>query len=92
VESLKDAVDIIETAVNNYGLYKPVGKVSPYDITEGQVFKFMHRNLNYFYRATQDAYGEFNAYIPANDSRGELTEVLVPHGETVTLYKLDADI
>ncbi len=87
VESLKDAVDIVESHANGYGLYKPVGKVSGYDILEGQVFRAMHRGLNYYYRATQDAYGEFNAYIPANDSKGELTEVLIPHGETVTLYE-----
>ena len=87
VESLRDAVDIIETGVNNYGLYKPYGNVSGYDIKEGQVFKVMHRGLNYFYRATQDAYGEFNAYIPANDSKGELSEVLIPHSATVTLYE-----
>lgn len=86
VEYLKDAVDIIESGANAYGLYKPVGKVSGYDIKEGQVFKAMHNGLNYHYRATQDAYGEFNAYIPANNAKGELTEVLVPHGQTVTLY------
>lgn len=87
VESLKDAVDIIETGVNNYGLYKPVGEVSGYDIKEGQVFRVITRGTRYFYRSTQDAYGEFNAYIPANDSRGDLSEVLVPHGNTVTLYE-----
>lgn len=87
VESLRDAVDIIETGVNNYGLYKPVGEVSGYDIKEGQVFKAMHRGLNYYYRATQDAYGEFNAYIPCNNAKGDLSEVLIPHGETVTLYE-----
>jgi hypothetical protein len=86
VESLRDAVDIIETGVNSYGLYKPFGNVSGYDIKEGQVFKAVIRNLNYYFRATQDAYGEFNAYIPANNSKGELTEVLIAHGQTVTLY------
>ncbi len=90
VESLRDAVDIIETGVNNYGLYKPVGEVSGYDIKEGQVFKAMHRGLNYYYRATQDAYGEFNAYIPCNNAKGELSEVLIAHGETVTLYEKEA--
>jgi hypothetical protein len=90
VESLRDAVDIIETGINHYGLYKPVGKVSGYDIKEGQVFKAMHRGLNYYYRATQDAYGEFNAYIPANNSKGELTEVLVPHGLEVVLFVKEA--
>lgn len=87
VESLKDAVDLVETGATNYGLLTPVGKVSGYDIKEGEVFRHMSGNRNYFFRATQDAYGEFNAYIPANDSRGDLTEVLIRHGDTVTLYK-----
>jgi len=86
VESLRDAVDIIESGANTFGLLKPVGPVSPYDIKEGQVFRYMHGGRYYFYRATQDAYGEFNAYIPCNDSRGDLSEVLIPHGATVTLY------
>jgi hypothetical protein len=89
VESLRDAVDIIETGANSYGLLKPVGEVSPYDIKEGQVFKATIRGLNYYFRATQDAYGEFKAYIPANNAKGELTEVLIVHGETVTLYVED---
>lgn len=87
VESLRDAVDIIETGINNYGLFKPVGKVSPYDIKEGKVFKATIRGLNYFFRATQDAYGEFNAHIPANNSKGELTEVLIVHGQEVVLFE-----
>jgi hypothetical protein len=87
VESLRDAVDIIETGANNYGLYRPVGKVSGFDIKEDQVFKIMIRGLNYFFRATQDAYGEFDAHIPANNSKGELTEVLAVNGDTVTLYE-----
>lgn len=86
VESLKNAVDIVETGATSYGLYKPVGKVDPYEIKEGQVFKAMNRGLNYYFRATQDAYGESNAYIPANNAKGELTEVLIAHGDTVTLY------
>lgn len=85
-DSLTYCVDYVESTGNSFGILKPVGPVSPYDIKEGQVFKAMHNGLNYYYRATQDAYGEFNAYIPCNNSRGELTEVLIPHTQTVTLY------
>lgn len=86
-DAMKNVVDIIETEATLNGILKPVGKVDPYDIKEGDVFRATIRGLNYYFRATQDAYGEFNAYIPANNSKGELTEVLIMHGETVTLYK-----
>jgi hypothetical protein len=91
-ESLKECVDYIESTANSFGLLKPVGEVDPYEIKEGQVFKAMIRGLNYFFRATQDSYGDFNAYerkgtvIPANNAKGELTEVRISHGDTVTLY------
>lgn len=85
-DSMRAAVDYIESEASRSGFLKPAGEVSGYDIKEGQVFRIMHRNGYYYYRATQDAYGEFNAYIPANDKRGDLTDVVVPHGQTVTLY------
>jgi hypothetical protein len=85
-EFLKDIVEIVESGADTYGLLKPVGEVDPYEIKEGQVFRATIRGLRYYFRATQDAYGEFNAYIPANNAKGELTEVLIPHGDSVTLY------
>jgi hypothetical protein len=85
-ESLRDIVDTVEGGTEQYGLLKPVGKVDPFEIKEGQVFRAMINGLNYFFRATQDAYGENEASIPANNAKGELTEVLIPHGQTVTLY------
>lgn len=81
-ESLRNCVDYIESEARN-GILRPVGRVSGYDIKEGQVFRYN----NYYFRATQDAYGEFNAYIPANNHRGDLTEIVVAHGDTVTLYR-----
>jgi hypothetical protein len=86
-ESLKDIVDTVEGGADQYGLLKPVARVDPYSIKEGQVFRSMTRGRFYFYRATQDAYGgELNTYIPANDHKGELTEVVLIEGDTVTLY------
>jgi hypothetical protein len=85
-DSLREIVDIVESNGNYYGLLKPVGKVDPFEIKEGQVFRAMFHGLNYFFRATQDAYGENEASIPANNAKGELTEVLIPNGQTVTLY------
>lgn len=85
--TLAESVDYVESTARDFGILREQGQVSGYDIKEGDVFRMMANGLYYFYRATQDAYGEFNAYIPCNDSRGELSEVLVPHGSTVTLYK-----
>jgi hypothetical protein len=81
-DSLRDCVDYIESEATSSGILKPVGQVDPYGVKEGQVF----RSHGMYFRATQDAYGEFNAYIPANNAKGELTEVLVGHGLLVTLY------
>jgi|SRR5213595_67452 len=86
VESLRDAVDIIESEATHSGLLKPDRKVSGYDIAKGQVFRMMNQGRNYFYRATGDAHGEFNAYIPVVDAKGGASEVLVPHGTNVLLY------
>lgn len=86
-DSLKYVVDYVESLGDSYGVLKPVGEVSPYAIKEGQVFRIITRGIRYFYRATQDAYGEFNACIPCNDSKGHLTEIVVPHGNMVTLYQ-----
>jgi len=85
-ESLKDIVSIVESGSDQYGLLKPVGQVSGYDIKEGQVFKAMLHGLTYYFRATQDAYGSGSTHIAANDSKGELTEVVIEQGDTVTLY------
>lgn len=85
-DSLKYVVDYVESLGEAHGILKPVGEVSPYDIKEGQVFRLINRGIRYFFRATQDAYGEIDAHIPANNHKGELTEVHVAHDETVTLY------
>lgn len=81
-ESLGSVVDSVESEATSSGLLKPAGYVSPWDIKAGQVFRYQ----NYYFRATQDAYGEFNATIPANSYRGELTEVRVGGTDQVTLY------
>lgn len=85
--TLAESVDYVESTANSFGILKEAGQVSGYDVEEGQVFRVMANGLYYFYRATQDAYGEFNAYIPCNNHKGVLTEVLIPHGQTVMLYK-----
>lgn len=89
-DSLRDAVDYVESGINSYGTLIPVGEVDAHEVTEGQVFRVMVRNVNYYFRATQDAYGDEYTCIPANNAKGELTEVVVLHGETVTLYADEA--
>ena len=86
-DSLKNCVDFVEANGTAYGLYKPVGPLDPYEVKEGQVFRYSY----YYYRAISDAHGEFNAYIPVNDHRGENTEIVVAHGNTVTLYELETN-
>jgi hypothetical protein len=90
VESLKDAVDIVETGANNYGLFKPVGKVEPFAVREGQIFRVMTGGRYFLYRATQEPYGSgigsTAVYIPANDSKGALVEVMLLPEDTVTVY------
>lgn len=85
-DALKNSIEYIKSEASASGFLKPAGKVSPYDIKEGQVFQYDYR----YYRAThatQEAYAEFTAAtIPAKDHRGNLTEVRVPYGQTVTLY------
>jgi hypothetical protein len=84
-ESLKAAIDYIQSEGTSNGILKPVGTVSGYDIKEGQTFRYGA----YYYRATKDAHGEFNAYIPAVDHRGGHTEIVVRHENTVTLYEVE---
>ena len=85
--TLAECVDYVESVADGYGVLRETGEVSGYAIKEGDVFRITTNGIRYFYRATQDAYGEFNAYIPCNNAKGELTEVLIPHGNSVTLYK-----
>jgi hypothetical protein len=87
VETLRDAVDIVETGATQFGLLKPVGKVDPREIKEGQVLRVLSNNRNTFYRATQDSYGGYVVEIPANHSSGELTEVHVRPEDIVTLFE-----
>jgi hypothetical protein len=90
--TLAECVDYVESVANGYGILREVGQVDPYEIKEGQVFRVMTHGVYYFYRATQDSYGSYDTYsrkgttIPAKDHRGELTEVLILHGDSVTLY------
>lgn len=85
-DSLKNCVDWVESEATSSGIYKPAGSVSGYDVKEGQVFRY----ASYYYRALADAHGEFNAYIPASNHRGDTTEIIVRHGDSVTLYELES--
>jgi len=88
VETLREAIDIVETGANQYGLLKPVGPVDPFDIKENQVFRVMQGGRFNYYRSTQSAYGTgWNIEIPANHSSGELTEVHLTRDQHVTLYE-----
>ena len=84
-ESLRSCVDYIEAEISNYGLYRPEKIVDGYDVLEGDLFRYG----GYYYRALADAHGEFNAYISVNDHRGENTEIIVRHGDRVTVYKFE---
>lgn len=86
-DSLKYVVDFVESCGESYGILTPVGEVDPFTVKEGQVFRSVTRGIRYFYRATQDAYGSTAAYIPANNAKGELVEVMLLPGDRVTLYK-----
>lgn len=82
-ESLKNCVEYIESQANRLGILRHVGPTDPYTVKAGQFFRYG----GYYYRAVGDAYGETNAYIPALNYREERSEILVRHGDTVTLYR-----
>lgn len=84
VESLRDAVDAVESGATAYGILAPAGKIDCHTIKEGQVF----RHKRYLYRATQDAYysGTEEATVAANNYKGELEEVWFGFNDEVTLY------
>lgn len=82
-ESLKDIVDFIESHINSFGLLKPSGDpVSGYEICKGQHFRY----AGYYYQATADPTGEFNAYVQVLNYRGDPSEIVIRHGDFVTLY------
>lgn len=85
-ESLKAAVEYIQDLGTAYGFLKPVGQVSGLDVKEGQVFRHMVHNTNYFYRALADAHGDGKAYLDVNNQKGDTALLIVPEGDTVTVY------
>lgn len=84
-DSLRNCVDYIESGINQYGLYKSVGRVSGYDVKDGQIFRY----AGYYYRALADAHGEFNAYVSVNNHRGDNTEIVIRHEDFVTVYEFE---
>ena len=86
-ESLKNIVDIIESYANQIGILKPVaGKwLSGYDVPEGQNFRYAGR----YYTCNGKVHGEFNAYVPVLDYRGNSTEIIVRHGDSVQVLDFE---
>jgi len=84
VESLRDAVDAVESGARQHGILAPAGQIEAHTIREGQVFKWNR----YLFRATQNAYfgGMEEVTITANNYKGELTEVKIPFEDQVTIY------
>lgn len=82
-DSLRNCIDYIQSEGSSNGIYKPVGSVSPYEIKEGQIFRYG----SLYYRSTKNARGEFNAYIATVDYRGVQSEIVVRHTNEVTLYE-----
>lgn len=87
VESLRDAVDAVESSAREWGLYLPLNVISGYSVKEGQLFRYG----GYYYRALEDAHGEFNAYVQVNNYRGENIEIIIRHGDNVIPYGWEAE-
>lgn len=57
---------------------------SGYEVKAGDKFRYQGQT----YRATADATGEFNAYIPCyNDATGTDTYIIVGHGNNVEILE-----
>lgn len=86
VDSLRDAVDAVESGARQHGILAPAGQIEAVTVKEGQVFKYDR----YLFRATQNAYysgiGTEEVTITANNYKGELTEVKIPFEDQVIIY------
>jgi hypothetical protein len=81
-ESLKACVEYIEAQASRLGILRYVGPIDPYTVTAGQFFRYGGD----YYRADSDAYGEHNTYIPVLNYKEQRSEIVVAHGNTVSLY------